>query len=136
MIVPAVRILLLSALLALPLAAAADEGTRNRDTNEVPKQHNEWTVAQLEAAMAAGTLSSEELTKEYIKRIIGLDQNGPGVNAVIELNPDALDMARNADRLRKHGIVLGPLHGIPVLLKANVDTGDKMQTTAGSFALV
>ena len=54
---------------------------------------------------------------------------------MIELNPDALDMARNADRLRRHGMVLGPMHGIPVLLKDNVDTGDKMQTTAGSFAL-
>jgi amidase len=86
--------------------------------------------------MAAGTLTSEELTKEYIARILALDQNGPGVNAVIELNPDALAMARNADVLRKHGIVLGPLHGIPVLLKGNVDTGDKMQTTAGSFGLL
>jgi amidase len=65
-----------------------------------------------------------------------LDQNGPGVNSVIELNPDALAMAHQADVLRKHGIVLGPLHGIPVLLKDNVDTGDMMQTSAGSFALV
>ena len=135
MIVPAVRSLLLAALLALPLAAAND-ATRNSDSNDVPKQHNEWTVAQLQAAMAAGKLTSEELTKEYIARIIALDQNGPGVNAVIELNPDALVIARNADVLRRHGIVLGPLHGIPVLLKGNVDTGDKMQTTAGSFALL
>jgi amidase len=130
MIVPAVRTLFLAALLALPLAAA------NSDSPNVPKGHNEWTVAQLEAAMAAGTLTSEQLTKEYIARIVALDQNGPGVNAVIELNPEALDMARNADKLRKHGIILGPMHGIPVLLKGNVDTGDKMQTTAGSFALV
>src|SRR5262249_5006869 len=62
-------------------------------------------------------------------------QNGPGVNSVIELNPDALSMARNADALRNKGTVLGPLHGIPVLLKDNIDTGDSMQTTAGSFAL-
>ncbi|HVO58532.1 MAG TPA: amidase family protein [Dongiaceae bacterium] len=100
------------------------------------KNHNEWTVQQLQAAMAAGKLTSEELTKEYIQRILDLDQNGPGVNSVIELNPDALNDARHADYLRKHGIVLGPLHGIPVLLKDNVDTGDKMQTSAGSFALV
>jgi amidase len=86
--------------------------------------------------MASGKLTSEDLTKEYITRIVALDQNGPGVNSVIELNPDALEMARHADKLRKHGIVLGPLHGIPVLLKDNVDTGDMMQTTAGSFALV
>ena len=135
MIVPALRSLLLAALLALPLAAAND-ATRNNDSKDVPTQHNEWTVAQLEAAMASGQLTSEALTKEYIARIIALDQDGPGVNAVIELNPDALTMARNADRLRQHGIILGPMHGIPVLLKANVDTGDKMQTSAGSFALI
>ena len=135
MIVPAARTLFLAALLALPLAAA-DDATRNSESENLPSAHNEWTVAQLQAAMAAGTLTSEQLTKEYIARIIAIDQNGPGVNAVIELNPDALVIAHNADVLRKHGIVLGPMHGIPVLLKGNVDTGDKMQTTAGSFALL
>jgi amidase len=135
MIVPTLRTFLLAALLALPLAAAND-ATRNSQSNDVPKQHNEATVAQLQAEMASGKLTSENLTREYIARIIALDQNGPGVNAVIELNPDALEMARNADKLRKRGIVLSPLHGIPVLLKGNVDTGDMMQTTAGSFALV
>ena len=135
MIVPTIRTFLLAALLALPLAAAND-AMRNSESNGAPKQHNEWTVAQLQAEMAAGKLTSENLTREYIARIIALDQNGPGVNAVIELNPDALAMARNADKLRKRGIVLGPLHGIPVLVKDNVDTGDSMQTTAGSFALL
>jgi amidase len=135
MIVPVVRIFLLSALLALPLAAAND-ATRNSESNDAPKNHNEWTVAQLQAEMASGKLTSENLTREYIARIIALDQNGPGVNAVIELNPDALELARHADKLRKRGIVLGPLHGIPVLVKDNVDTGDMMQTTAGSFALL
>src|SRR2546428_12695927 len=85
--------------------------------------------------MAAGTLTSVQLTQFYIDRILALDQNGPNVNSVIELNPDAFVMARNADALRAKGRVLGPLHGIPVLLKDNIDTGDKMQTTAGSFAL-
>jgi len=135
MIVPAVRALFLAALLALPLAAAND-ATPNNQSNNVPTDHNEWTVAQLQAAMASGTLTSENLTKEYIARIVALDQNGPGVNSVIQLNPDALAMALNADNLRQRGIVLGPLHGIPVLLKGNVDTGDTMQTTAGSFALL
>src|SRR5438270_2169223 len=101
----------------------------------IPTQHNEATVAQLQAEMASGRLTSEQLTQEYINRILALDQSGPGVNAIIELNPDALAMARHADALRKKGVVLGPLHGIPVLLKDNIDTGDKMQTTAGSFAL-
>jgi amidase len=101
----------------------------------VPTAHDEATVAQLQAEMAAGRLTSEALTQEYIARILALDQSGPGVNAVIELNPDALQLARDADVLRKRGTVLGPLHGIPVLLKDNIDTGDRLQTTAGSFAL-
>jgi amidase len=96
---------------------------------------NEATVVQLQAQMAAGTLTSVELTNFYVNRILALDQKGPAVNSVIELNPDALSMAKNADALRAKGKVLGPLHGIPVLLKDNIDTGDKMQTTAGSFAL-
>jgi amidase len=100
-----------------------------------PTQFNEKTVAQLQAAMAAGQLTSVELTNFYVNRILALDQGGPGVNSVIELNPDALSMAQGADDLRARGQVLGPLHGIPVLLKDNIDTGDKMQTTAGSFAL-
>ncbi len=100
-----------------------------------PTRFNEATVAQLQAMMASGQLSSVELTNFYINRILALDQNGPGVNALIELNPDALSMAQHADELRAKGKILSPLHGLPVLLKDNIDTGDKMQTTAGSFAL-
>ncbi len=135
MMIPAVRTLLLATLLALPLVAA-DDATQQADSEKVPKKHNEATVAELQAEMASGKLTSEALTKEYIARIVALDQSGPGVNSVIELNRDALEMARFADQMRKRGIVLGPLHGIPVLLKDNVDSGDKMQTSAGSFALV
>jgi len=100
-----------------------------------PSQFNEFTLAQFQAEMAAGRLTSRQLTEYYIDRIMQLDQDGPGVNSVIEVNPDAMDMAENADALRAGGRVLGPLHGIPVLLKDNIDTGDRMQTTAGSFAL-
>src|SRR5713226_275935 len=112
------------------LAAAAG------DAQTAPSRFNEFTIAQFQAEMAAGRLTSRALTDYYIDRIIDLDQNGPGVNSVIELNPDALAQARKADELRRRGVVLGPLHGIPVLLKDNIDTGDKMQTGAGSFALV
>src|SRR3979411_1851202 len=124
-----ILLILTSTALALTLRAENDE-------DHVPTQHNEATVAQLQAEMASGKLTSEDLTKEYIARITALDQSKEGVNSIIELNPDALDMARNADKLRKQGHLLGPLHGIPVLLKDNIDTGDKMQTSAGSFALV
>ena len=120
--------------LTIPPELAAD-GIGNSQGNP-PTQHNEATIVELQAEMASGTLTSEQLTREYLTRILALDQDGPGVNSIIELNPDALKMARNADGLRNHGIVLGPLHGIPVLLKDNVDTGDQMQTSAGSFALV
>ena len=101
-----------------------------------PKQFNEFTVAQLESMFQSGKLSSVELTNFYIKRIIALDQEGPGVNSVIQLNPDALNLARAADEARKDGKKMGPLMGLPVLLKDNIDTGDRMQTSAGSFALV
>lgn len=131
MTIPGIRNLLLAVLL-LPASALAQKD----EHKSVPKEHNEATVAQLQAEMASGRLTSEELTKEYIDRILALDQNGPGVNSVIQLNPDALSLAHHADELRRHGIVLGPLHGIPVLLKDNIDTHDKMQTAAGSLGLV
>ena len=127
LVLPAVLML---ALVATSIAAQPAAG------NSPSKNYNEWTVQQLQAAMTSGKLTSFELTKYYIQRILDLDQSGPGVNAVIELNPDALEIARQMDKLRKRGTVLGPLHGIPVLVKDNVDTGDKMQTSAGSFALV
>src|SRR5436853_2353073 len=101
-----------------------------------PSNLNEATVAQLQSMMASGQLTSVQLTQYYLDRINALDQNGAGVNAVIELNPDALSIAASLDAMRAKGKVLGPLHGIPVLLKDNIDTGDKMQTSAGSFALV
>ena len=108
-----------------------------RAQGDAPTQFNEMTIAQLQALMAAGRLTSVELTQFYLQRIFLLDQNGTdgGVNSVIELNPDAFAMAQQADNLRAQGRVRGPLHGIPVLIKDNIDTGDRMQTTAGSFAL-
>ena len=119
-------------LLLAPFAAMADD----KGKDNFP--FLEATVAQLQTEMAAGRLTSEQLTRAYLQRIQQFDQatkNSVGVNALIELNPDALALARQADAQRRKGKVLGPLHGIPVLLKANIDTGDRMQTTAGSLAL-
>jgi amidase len=135
MISPKLLTLLLATLLTSSLYAA-DNAAQSKEPNNTPKDLNEMTVAQLEAAMAAGKLTSEKLTDYYIDRILAMDQSGPGVNAVIELNPNAIKDAKEADKLRKRGIVLGPMHGIPVLVKYNVDTDDSMQTSAGSFALV
>ena len=118
-----------AAMLAFPLVARADE------PSPPPTRFNEATVADLQAQMAAGQLTSVGLTTFYLNRIKQLDENGPGLNSIIELNPDALAIAASADAERRRGLVRGPLHGIPVLLKDNIDTGDRMQTTAGSLAL-
>jgi amidase len=94
------------------------------------------TIAELQAAMTRGGLTSLDLVNRYLERIDRLDQRGPKVNSVLELNPDARRIARALDSERRNGHVRGPLHGIPVMLKGNIDTGDKMTTTAGSLALV
>lgn len=91
------------------------------------------TIPQLQAAMAAGRLSSKDLTKAYRDRISSL--NGL-LHAVIETNPNAISIAQHLDNERRRGLVRGPLHGIPILLKDNIATDDNMETTAGSLALV
>ena len=96
----------------------------------------EATIDGLQARMAAGTLTARELTAAYLARIENVDKAGPKLNAIIELNPDALVIADRLDAERKMGRVRGPLHGIPVLIKDNIATSDKMDTTAGSLALV
>jgi amidase len=125
-----------AALAAVALLTATAVTPTAAGTSSAPTNFDEFTVAQLESMFQSGKLSSVELTNSYIRRILALDQEGPGVNSVIQLNPDALAMARAADQARAHHKVLGQLQGLPVLLKDNIDTADRMQTTAGSFALV
>ncbi|MBC7501353.1 MAG: amidase [Herminiimonas sp.] len=96
----------------------------------------EASVAELQAAMKSGRLTSHALTAQYLARIAAFDKAGPKINAIIELNPDALTIAAALDAERKAKGPRGPLHGIPVLIKDNIATADKMQTTAGSLALV
>lgn len=96
----------------------------------------EATIDDLQQRMAAGTLTAHELTSAYLARIAAVDKAGPAINAIIELNPDALALAEQLDAERKAGRVRGPLHGIPVLIKDNIGTADRMETTAGSLALV
>ena len=93
-----------------------------------------WDALTLRAELAAGRVSAEHVTQVFLRRIAALDDAGPTLNAVIEINPDALTIARRLDRQRARGD-LGPLHGVPVLIKANIDTADRMATSAGSVAL-
>ena len=97
---------------------------------------NEATIDELQQKMQSGTYSSRSITELYLKRIDAIDKKGHALNAVIEINPDALSIADDMDKERKAGKIRSPLHGIPVLIKDNIDTADKMMTTAGSLALV
>ena len=93
----------------------------------------EATIAELQDAMKSGTVSAKEIAQSYLARISSVDEQ---INSIIETNPDALKIAEDLDKERKRGKIRGALHGIPVVLKDNIDTADKMKTTAGSLALV
>jgi amidase len=95
----------------------------------------ELSVADLQAGMASGKYTARSLVEQYLARIESVDRSGPRVNSVIEVNPEALAIAEGLDAERKAKGARGPLHGIPVLLKDNIDTGDRMRTSAGSLAL-
>ena len=97
---------------------------------------NEATIDDLQNKMQSGALTSRAITEMYLKRIEGIDKNGPKINSVIEINPDALTIADAMDAERKAGKIRGLLHGIPILIKDNINTGDKMMTTAGASALI
>ena len=99
-----------------------------------PFELDELSIAELGEAMAAGRMTAHDVTEAYLARIEALDRRGPTLRSVIEVNPEALDVARALDRERGSGS-RGPLHGIPILLKDNIDTADRMTTTAGSLAL-
>ncbi len=97
---------------------------------------NETTIDDLQNKMQSGALTSRAITDMYLKRIEAIDKNGFKLNSVIEINPDALAIADAMDAERKAGKIRGALHGIPVLIKDNINTGDKMMTTAGASALI
>jgi amidase len=95
----------------------------------------EWTISELQEKMESGELTARRIAELYLGRIEAVDKSGPYINSVIELNPDALEVADVLDEERKAGKTRGLLHGIPILIKDNIDTNDRMQTTAGSLAL-
>ncbi|MDE6921986.1 MAG: amidase, partial [Oscillospiraceae bacterium] len=95
----------------------------------------ELTVSGIRRMLENGQTTSRELVLNYMERIARIDKSGPMLNSVLELNPDALYIAEAMDRERAKGKVRSPLHGIPILLKDNINTRDKMRTSAGSLAL-
>lgn len=98
-------------------------------------QVKERSIDDLQAMMSSGKATSADLVRAYLKRIAAMDRKGPGLRSVIATNPDALAQARALDAERRAGRVRGPLHGVPVLIKDNIETADPMPTTAGSLAL-
>jgi amidase len=120
----------------LPLAAGATALVAEKAAPPAAKDLalSELTIADLQKMLQTG-LSSRQLCEAYLARIAAIDKAGPRLNALIELNPEALAIADGLDKERRAGKLRGPLHGIPILIKDNIDTGDKMQTTAGALAL-
>ena len=125
-------------------AAAWPEALDGYDAHQAPAPHagqappfelDELTIADLQQRMASGRETARSITEKYLSRIAALDRQGPALRQVLETNPDALAIADERDAERKAGKLRGPLHGIPVLLKDNIGTADRMTTTAGSLAL-
>jgi amidase len=117
-------------------AGVAASVTSNERAPVKPFELDEITVAKLQREMQSGGLTAVSVTEKYLARLENADKHGPAVNSVIEINPEALAMAERLDRERKAKRPRGPLHGIPVLIKDNIATRDRMMTTAGSLALV
>ena len=104
---------------------------------EVPAfEFDEITIADLQDAMKSGKYTARSITEKYLARIDQIDKQGPAINSIIEINPDAFAIADSLDKERKDKGPRGPLHGIPVMIKDNIDTADRMMTTAGSLALL
>ena len=113
----------------------SSESKEKQQSNKPAFEVRETTLDDVQKKMREGAITSKELTQIYLERIKEIDRQGPELRSVIEVNPDALAIAEGLDKERKEGKVRGPLHGIPVLIKDNIDTADKMATTAGSLAL-
>jgi amidase len=125
-----------------PALGAAREMTSTVPAADVPVggvksfELDELTISDLQDGMKAGKFTTRALVEKYQVRIDEIDKHGPSINAIIELNPDALSIADSLDQERKAKGARGPMHGVPVLIKDNIDTADKMMTTAGSLALM
>jgi len=131
-----VSAMLLPALAGARVEAPTASAPADTQTQVKPFELDEATVADLQSGMASGKYSARAITEKYLARINDLDKQGIALNSVIEVNPDALAIATAMDKERADKHVRGPLHGVPVLIKDNIDTADSMQTTAGSLALL
>jgi amidase len=118
------------------LIGASESAPRNLSKPPKEFELEELTISELQDGMKSGRFTARSLVKKYLDRIDEIDKHGPELNSVIEINPDAISIAESLDRERKEKGACGPLHGIPVLIKDNIDTADRMMTTAGSLALV
>jgi amidase len=116
------------------LLAANNAGTPEYSPKEFDLE--ELTISELQDGMKSGKFTAHSLVRKYVERITDVDRGGPRINSVIEINPEATAIADAMDQERKQGRLRGPLHGIPILIKDNVATADRMMTTAGSLALL
>lgn len=128
---------LISSMALASVRALADDSAKHDAAVRSPQSFelDEVTVNDLQSGMASGKFTAESLTQKYLARIADIDKSGPAINSVIETNPEALAIATALDNERKAGRVRGRLHGVPVFIKDNIDTHDRMMTTAGSLAL-
>lgn len=125
----------LGAASAIVPALSGREGSSARSSGVGPSELDEITVVALQDGMTSGKFTARSIAQKYLDRIAEVDKQGPSINAVIDINPDALSIADALDAERKNKGPRGPLHGIPVLIKDNIGTSDRMMTTAGSLAL-
>lgn len=135
---PLKAIILPACLFSLVLFMSCTNSKSNKDKsnpNDSAFVLEGLSIEQMQQKFESGELTSRQVVELYLERIATIDQSGPGLKAVLETNPDALQIADMLDKERARGMIRGPLHGIPVLIKDNIDTGDKMRTTAGSMAL-
>lgn len=134
-----------STLATIGISALFIEGCNNsnknisneKDTNDISGEFelDELTIDSLQEKLTSGEYSSEKLVELYLNRIQNIDKKGPTLNSIIEINTEVLSIAREMDKERKDGKIRSALHGIPIVIKDNIDTGDKMQTTAGSLSM-
>ena len=129
------RIFILIPVLLIAVCGCQQKNSNSERNNEVQPWLEEITIDQLQKGYKEGTFTIRKVVEDYLERIAEIDRKGPELNSIIQINPDALRIAEELDKERIAGKIRGPLHGIPVVLKDNIDTHDKMPNTAGATAL-